>query len=53
MALFEVLIDALQGYYKDLEALGPLVKAAIQAKASNNDQAQENVDESYNAPIIE
>ena len=53
MALFEVLIDALQAYFESLEALGTTAKARIQGEASNDDQARENVDESYDAPIIE
>lgn len=47
-----MLIDALQTYSKDLEALGTAAKTAIQAKVSNDDQAREDVDDSYGSPVI-
>lgn len=45
--LLEVLIDALQEYFRDLEALGPKSKATLEAQASDDDEECEELDEAY------
>lgn len=47
MELLEVLTDALQRYFEDLEALGTRAKAAIEARASNDDQALQTLDQDF------